>query len=261
MKELDDLMAALSEPFPPEDVSWRIGSTTKDKTRGMALAYLDARDVMDRLDEVVGRNNWQDTMQVYGDTYVCSLALYLPCEPFDQGKYHWVTKTDVSGTSDIEKEKGAASGAFKRAAVKWGIGRYLYELDSPWVEIEQKGRSSVIKPSEKGKLIAALGGKAPAPAPASKPKARPRQEKQEEQTEPSKPYHVQLQMEIQPKAWAAAGFEASEVPDNELDIPVRFALSNMGLGKLTEITTLEQFEQAKEWMRTWVKNQREAGDE
>jgi hypothetical protein len=43
---------ALFAPFPPGRVSWRVGSTTQDKKRGMALAYIDARDVMDRLDAV-----------------------------------------------------------------------------------------------------------------------------------------------------------------------------------------------------------------
>ena len=51
---MKDIFQRLSAPFPPDRVSWRIGSTTKDKTRGMALAYIDARDVMERLDNVVG---------------------------------------------------------------------------------------------------------------------------------------------------------------------------------------------------------------
>ena len=49
----------LTAPFDPARVSWRVGSTNKDKTRGMALAYIDARDVMDRLDDVCGPEGWQ----------------------------------------------------------------------------------------------------------------------------------------------------------------------------------------------------------
>jgi len=49
----------LFDPFPPSQVSWRVGATNKDKTKGIALAYIDARDVMDRLDDVCGPENWQ----------------------------------------------------------------------------------------------------------------------------------------------------------------------------------------------------------
>ena len=43
--------------------------------------------------------------------------------------YHgtgWVTKSDGAEDSTIEAVKGAYSDSFKRAAVKWGIARYLY---------------------------------------------------------------------------------------------------------------------------------------
>jgi hypothetical protein len=48
----------------------------------------------------------------------------------------WVRKSDGAGETQVEGEKGAISDALKRAAVKWGIGRYLYDLDSPWVPCE-----------------------------------------------------------------------------------------------------------------------------
>lgn len=49
------MFKALAAPFNPDEVSWRIGSMKKDKTAGMALAYIDARVVMDRLDAARGR--------------------------------------------------------------------------------------------------------------------------------------------------------------------------------------------------------------
>jgi hypothetical protein len=60
MKSFDDIVMELSAPFPPEKIHWRIGPMTKDKTKGKPLAYIDARDVMDLLDEVVGPENWED---------------------------------------------------------------------------------------------------------------------------------------------------------------------------------------------------------
>jgi hypothetical protein len=120
-----ELHIALIAPFEPHKIKWRIGSRTKDKKKGMALAYIDARDVMQRLDTVVGPDNWQDSFPHAG---CCELSLRLDGE--------WIRKSDCAGETQVEAEKGEASGAFKRAASKWGIGRYLYYLDSPWVQLE-----------------------------------------------------------------------------------------------------------------------------
>jgi hypothetical protein len=139
-----NIFADLAAPFPPDIVSWRVGATTGDKSKGMALAYIDARDVMERLDRVVGPENWQCEYPHAGVKTVCSIGIKVFGE--------WVWKADGGGDTDHEAEKGALSDAFKRAAVKWGIGRYLYDLDSPWVAIEQKGKSYVIPQGEKVKL-------------------------------------------------------------------------------------------------------------
>ena len=137
---------ALKAPFSPSDVKWRVGATNSDKSKGLALAYLDARAVMDRLDSVVGQANWQATYSHALSKTVCELSLRCGDE--------WVTKSNGAGDSDIEGEKGALSDAFKRAAVLWGIGRYLYNLDSPWVQLV-KGRT--IKKDEMPRLQKLLG--------------------------------------------------------------------------------------------------------
>jgi hypothetical protein len=147
-------MQRLRAPFPPERVSWRVGSTTQDKSKGMALAYIDARDVMDRLDDVVGPQNWQCTYPHANGKTVCSIGIRVGEE--------WVWKSDGAGDTDYEAEKGALSDAFKRAAVRWGIGRYLYDLESPWVQVEARGKTFVIKDSEKARLARMLGGQASA---------------------------------------------------------------------------------------------------
>lgn len=118
----------LAAEFPREAISWRAQSVTKDGTKAMALAYIDARDVMDRLDEVCGPADWQDRYEFHGARTICYLSIRINGE--------WVTKADGAGDSDVEAEKGAISDALKRAAVKWGIGRYLYHLKSPWVPCE-----------------------------------------------------------------------------------------------------------------------------
>jgi hypothetical protein len=152
------MLASLRAPFPPDKISWRVGPTSKDKARGMALCYIDARDVQDRLDEACGVGNWQCRYPHTGDKTVCEIGIRFDNE--------WVWKADGAGDTDMEASKGALSDAFKRAAVRWGIGRYLYDVDSPWVEIEEHGKSYSIKQAEFTRLRAMLGGKSgPAPKP------------------------------------------------------------------------------------------------
>lgn len=153
-----DILQELSNPFPPAKISWRVGSTTADKKRGLALAYIDARDVMARLDQVCGAAGWQDRYEFHGPRTVCYLSVKIDGE--------WVTKADGAGDSDVEAEKGAISDAFKRAAVKWGIGRYLYDVEGPWVELRAAGRSYAIADSEYARLARILPGSvAPRTAP------------------------------------------------------------------------------------------------
>lgn len=123
----------LSAAFPPQQVRWRIGRKSKKGDRALPLAYIDARDVMERLDGVMGPADWQDS---YTETergrVICSLKLNINGE--------WITKSDGAGDTQVEGDKGAISDAFKRAAVKWGIGRYLYAMDAPWVSIDEWGK-------------------------------------------------------------------------------------------------------------------------
>lgn len=141
-------LSDLHKPFPAAEIEWRVGSTAPDKTSGLALAYLTARHVMDRLDAVCGSENWQDRYEFHGPRTVCYLSIRIGDE--------WVTKADGAGDSDVEAEKGAISDALKRAAVKWGIGRYLYDLGNIWVDLEPAGRSVRIKRDQYAKLEAAL---------------------------------------------------------------------------------------------------------
>lgn len=145
---MSDIFQRLSAPFPPEQISWRVGSTSTDKTKGLALAYLDARDVMERLDNTVGPENWQCRYPHANGKTVCEIGIKVDGE--------WIWKADGSGDTDVEAEKGALSDAFKRAAVRWGIGRYLYDLGNIWAEIEPVGRSYKIKDGEYAKLRSRL---------------------------------------------------------------------------------------------------------
>lgn len=162
---------ALAAPFAPEEISWRLGSVSKAKMRGMALAYLDARNVMERLDTVCGPDGWQCRYSHANAKTVCDIGIAVR----DPDGLHWIWKADGAGDSDIEAEKGALSDAFKRAGVRWGIGRYLYTLDSPWIEIEEIGNTGKFKIKQgaykeldmvlRRATQALLSGAAKAPAP------------------------------------------------------------------------------------------------
>ena len=98
----------------------------KNKTTGVSyvigqLAYIDARDVMDLLDEVCGQDGWQTDYKMLGNKMYCGIGIFTE-------EKQWVWKWDMGDETEFESGKGEASDAFKRAAVKWGIGRFLYDL-------------------------------------------------------------------------------------------------------------------------------------
>ena len=129
------LSLALTAPFPADAVHWKPLSV-KDN-RALAAAYLDARAIMQRLDCVFGVGGWQDAYQLQsGGSVVCTLSVKVDGE--------WVVKTDVGSPSeqpdDGDKLKAAFSDALKRAAVKLGIGRYLYRLPRQWCDYDPQRR-------------------------------------------------------------------------------------------------------------------------
>ena len=125
---IDDIKNLFAD-FPREDIHWRAQSVTQDGTKAVALAYLDARDVMDRLDAICGVDNWQDAYtETQSGRVICTISIRIGDE--------WVSKSDGAGSTAMEGEKGGMSDAFKRAAVKWGVGRYLYSMPAPWVPCE-----------------------------------------------------------------------------------------------------------------------------
>lgn len=127
-------LARLAEPFPASAIDWRLHACGyKDgKFWGKAVAYLDNRAIMDRLDQVCGIDGWQNAepkIIVAGAVTVFLAGISIRVER------EWVTKWDGAEPSDIEPVKGGLSGSMKRAAVQWGIGRYLYNLPAGWVTI------------------------------------------------------------------------------------------------------------------------------
>jgi len=145
---LDDL----HKPFPVDAVHWRIGSTNIKKvkretgdqnakpTKGIPLAYIDARDVMRRLDKVCGPENWQCRYPMAGCCDI-GIKMPLPSNITDVApRFEWVWKANGAGETAVEGTKGQYSDAFKRAAVLWGIGQYLYDIPNTWVDLGDWGK-------------------------------------------------------------------------------------------------------------------------
>lgn len=127
-------LSLLSKPFPAKDIEWRVQSAGEKngKPWAMVLAYVTNRAIMERLDSVVGPENWKNEFKEWmGTSVLCGISIKIEGE--------WVTKWDGAEQTDIEATKGGLSSAMKRSAVQWGIGRYLYNLDATMATILEHG--------------------------------------------------------------------------------------------------------------------------
>jgi hypothetical protein len=119
-------------PLFDHETEWRVqqcGMGKNGKLWVQLVGYNDARAVMNRLDRVFGPENWRDEYRetsAGGETgYICRLYVRV-------GDGEWVWREDSSGASNIEPIKGGVSGAIRRAATKFGMGRELYEFGVVW---------------------------------------------------------------------------------------------------------------------------------
>ena len=144
-----DVFKLLGEPFPFDEIGTKLQVTFADKKSGLAVFYLDSRTIQNRLDEVLGPLNWKNQFTTWhGNAQLCGIGIYNP------ERNEWIPKFDGAECSDNEPIKGGLSDSFKRAACMWGIGRYLYEVDGVWVDIEptKNGKSWVIMGNQQNKL-------------------------------------------------------------------------------------------------------------
>lgn len=123
-----DIYEEFKKPFPKKDILWRLGATGKTKTGVwcLPLAYVDSRAVQRRLDDVLGPQNWSNKFHDVNGGICCELSLRIDGE--------WYMKSDGAGQTEIDPEKGGFSGALKRATSLWGVGRYLYDLDTGFAQ-------------------------------------------------------------------------------------------------------------------------------
>ena len=128
-------LSKLKDAFPENDIEWRVqrSGVKNNKTWAMVLAYVTNRAIMDRLDDVCGPENWKNIFDTGpGGGVICGISIKCGDE--------WVTKWDGADNTQVEAIKGGLSAAMKRAGSQWGIGRYLYNLDTGFATINDNGR-------------------------------------------------------------------------------------------------------------------------
>jgi hypothetical protein len=109
---------------------WRVQSYSKNKPVATCVAYIDSRDAQDLLDEVCTPAGWQcEYYEVKGNVY-CKIGIKVDNE--------WIWKSDCGMESNVDAQKGEASDAFKRAFVKWGGGRFLYNKKIQYLPTNEK---------------------------------------------------------------------------------------------------------------------------
>lgn len=133
--EADRVRQQLSAPFRADEIKWKPQAAKGE--RALAVTYIDARLVQDRLDAVLGLGGWKDSYVDHPDgTVTCRLECLIDGA--------WVAREDLGAPSEQpdagDRRKAAYSDALKRAAVKFGVGRYLYRVPNAWVPYDPQAR-------------------------------------------------------------------------------------------------------------------------
>ncbi|PEP92713.1 hypothetical protein CN582_24680 [Bacillus wiedmannii] len=137
---MTNIMESLQAEFPFEQLGWKITHTFESQGRFFAYVapFVDARAIQDRFDEVFGIDKWQVSYEKWGEKATkCTISVFL--------NERWISKEDGSEESDYSSVKGGFSNSLKRAAVLWGVGRYLYNVKPCKVELSTRsnGQNSI----------------------------------------------------------------------------------------------------------------------
>src|SRR5215471_2375666 len=146
--EVRQLVAALEEPFDPQEIKWRVTNTTRDKARGQVIAYADPRAYTDRLNGIFTVRGWtrkyrvetinnveRKTSQGSESQMVGKIVVTCEVSVYSLGTHSGIGEE----WADNENAGTAAEAqAFKRACACFGLGRYLYDLEGGWVDLDNR---------------------------------------------------------------------------------------------------------------------------
>jgi hypothetical protein len=155
-----ELRAALEMPFSAKHIEWRLGAVNDSKSLGRALPSVATSAIEDRFSEVVGFGGWEAKYRVVEAEVAVHKLVYMFCAISLSIEGGWVTREDcvaITASSESGRERGdpmraAMADAFKRAAARWGVGRYLYEITPPLVELVD-GKRFAAPPSLPANLL------------------------------------------------------------------------------------------------------------
>jgi hypothetical protein len=145
-EEVRQLVAALEEPFDPREIKWRVTNTTSDRRRGQMVAYADPRAYTDRLNALFTVRGWtreyvvqtinnverkiSNGTQIGGKLIVtCLVTIHGLGSHAGMGE-EWADNENAGTAAEAQ--------AFKRACTCFGLGRYLYDLEGAWVDLDER---------------------------------------------------------------------------------------------------------------------------
>lgn len=156
-ERLQKIRELLSEPFDPGEIKWRVTATSTHQTkhgpqkRGQLVAYADQRAYTDRLNEVFGEWGWTRNYDVQVAQNFERRAPGDKKQTAVSAKVVVVSRVTIHGlgshtgvgeewADDENAATRAEAQAFKRACACFGLGRYLYDLDKAWMDLDQYNR-------------------------------------------------------------------------------------------------------------------------
>lgn len=156
-ERFQEIKQRLIEPFDPEEIKWRVTATSTIQTkhgpqkRGQLIAYADQRAYTDRLNSVFGEWGWTRDYDVQVAQNFERRTASDKSQSAVAAKVVVVSRVTIHGlgthtgvgeewADDENAATRAEAQAFKRACACFGLGRYLYDLDKTWVDLDQSNR-------------------------------------------------------------------------------------------------------------------------
>jgi hypothetical protein len=155
-ERMKELVAALDDPFDPTEIKWRVTNTTQvgsrsgPRFRGQMLAYADPRAYTDRLNVLFTPSGWTRdyTVQLVQNferkergsaERTITAKIVVTCKVTIHG-FGVHTGLGEEWADNDNAGTAAEAQAFKRACSCFGLGRYLYDLEGQWVDLDEKKR-------------------------------------------------------------------------------------------------------------------------
>src|SRR5437899_2388949 len=160
LARIEEIRTQLLDPFDPAEIKWRVTATSTQQSRngpvkrGQLVAYADQRAYTDRLNEIFGEWGWTRNYNVQvaqnfertlnrgangqKQSVICAKVVVVSTVSVTGLGSH--TGVGEEWADDENSATRAEAQAFKRACSCFGLGRYLYDLDKVWEDLDQYNR-------------------------------------------------------------------------------------------------------------------------